>query len=648
MSWIDWVIVAAFLCFTAFWAIGTQKYTKSVADFLAAGRCAKRYLLTVSEGMAALGAISIVASFELYYVIGFSGAWWYFLMIVVSTVVFLSGWVFYRYRQTRALTLAQFLEIRYSKRFRVFTGVVAWLSGIINFGIFPSVGARFFIYFCGLPDTLATYSIIMFGLISIALFFTFLGGQIAVIVTDFVQGTFCNIMFVVIIIITLCMFKWPQIIEALTAAPKNESMIHPFHTENAQDFSIYFFLIQAFAYLYVLGIWQGNQGYNASALTPHEARMGKILSSWRILALNLFVMIMPICAYTFMNHPDFSSAAVQAKEVLAGIENTQIQKQMTTVIAMRYFIPTGIMGAFVAVMLAAFISTHDTYLHSWGSIFVQDVIMPLRKKPFTPKQHIWLLRASIMGVAIFIYIFSLVFRQTEYILMFFMITGAVFTGGAGIAVIGGLYWKRGTNAGAWSAMITGSVLAVAAIIIKQIHGTTPFTGDIMNYIASQNGAVLSFFASIAAICVYFIVSLLDNKPAFNMDKMLHRGQYVIANAPSESAVKPVMGIKRIIGINRDFNLRDRMIYIATIAWTALLVFIFIFGVVYNFYVEVEDKSWVAFWKYYIIVSLVMSVVTTVWFAVGGLSNLVDMFKMLGRTKRDETDDGHIAKELDIE
>ena len=47
--------------------------------------------------------------------------------------------------------------------------------------------------------------------------------------------------------------------------------------------------------------------------------------------------------------------------------------------------PTGLLGLMCAAMLAAFISTHDTYLHSWGSILVQDVILPFRRKPFTPR-----------------------------------------------------------------------------------------------------------------------------------------------------------------------------------------------------------------------------------------------------------------------
>ena len=34
---------------------------------------------------------------------------------------------------------------------------------------------------------------------------------------------------------------------------------------------------------------------------------------------------------------------------------------------------------------------------------------------------------------------------------------AVYVGGAGAAIIGGLYWKKGTTAGATSALFTGSV-----------------------------------------------------------------------------------------------------------------------------------------------------------------------------------------------
>ncbi len=63
----------------------------------------------------------------------------------------------YRFRETGALTLAQFFEIRYSKRFRIFTGFLGFAAGIANFGIIPVVGARFMTYFLGLPQTIHVF-----------------------------------------------------------------------------------------------------------------------------------------------------------------------------------------------------------------------------------------------------------------------------------------------------------------------------------------------------------------------------------------------------------------------------------------------------------------------------------------------------------
>ncbi|HBG26672.1 MAG: hypothetical protein A2Y10_18440 [Planctomycetes bacterium GWF2_41_51] len=646
MYLIDWVIVLSLLIAITLAAIFTKKYTQSVADFLAANRCAGRYLICVSQGMAGVGSISLIAGFELYYQAGFTAAWWQLIMIFVTTIVFLSGWIVYRFRQTRALTLAQFLEIRYSKRFRIFTGLLGWLSGVINFGIFPSVGARFFIHFCGFPDTTAMYAIVMAILLVFALYFTFVGGQIAVIVTDFMQGVYTNIAFVIIMVIVILKFDWSQITQTLSIAQQGSSMLHPFQTQNAKDFNIWFYLIVAFGYFYSGLVWQGSAGYNAAALNAHEARMGKILSTWRILSLNLFMMIIPICAYTFMHHTNFAESAQKAQDAIGSIANGQIQKQMTTVIAMRHFLPKGIVGMMAAVMLAAFIGNHDTYLHSWGSIFIQDVVMPFRKKPFTQRQHLNLLKISIFGVAVFIFFFSLIFRQIEYIYMFFMITGAIFTGGAGAVVIGGLYWKRGTTAAAWSAMITGSVLAVSGMVLKQINESYPFANSIMSYIATRNGAILSFFASISAIVVYIVVSLMGKKTSFNMDMMLHRGKYSLKL--ENTALKGKVGwFGSIIGMSSEFTRKDKILYISTFAWTGLWITIFIAGTIYNFVVDVKTQSWIVFWRYYTLLTLVLSIITTLWFTVGGLIDLKKMFNLLKTIKRNESDDGTVINHHNV-
>ena len=89
------------------------------------------------------------------------------------------------------------------------------------------------------------------------------------------------------------------------------------------------------------------------------------------------------------------------------------------------------------------------------------------------RQHIWALRWSIAFVAVFSFFFSLLFPIREYIWMFFMITSAIYLGGAGSVIVGGLYWKRGTAAGAWTAMIVGCLLAVSTITAQQVWPKIP-------------------------------------------------------------------------------------------------------------------------------------------------------------------------------
>ena len=78
--------------------------------------------------MAGTGVISLVYWFEIYYEAGFTAYWWSSLTEPALIVIALSGWIVYRFRQTRAMTLAQFFEMRYSRNFRVFAGLVAFLS----------------------------------------------------------------------------------------------------------------------------------------------------------------------------------------------------------------------------------------------------------------------------------------------------------------------------------------------------------------------------------------------------------------------------------------------------------------------------------------------------------------------------------------
>ena len=141
LSWIDWTIVALSIIIVRSVSWSTRSLMRSVADFLSANRLAGRYLLTIGGEMGAIGVISLVGAWQVFMSAGFPSLWWGLLSAPISVILVMTGWVYYRLRETRALTVAQFFEMRYSRRFRIFAGLVCWLSGIINFGIFPAVAA---------------------------------------------------------------------------------------------------------------------------------------------------------------------------------------------------------------------------------------------------------------------------------------------------------------------------------------------------------------------------------------------------------------------------------------------------------------------------------------------------------------------------
>jgi SSS family solute:Na+ symporter len=201
MHLLDWGLVAFALIIVFGVGALTQRYMRSVADFMAGGRVAGRYLLAVASGEMSAGAVVFAATFEVIAKAGFTWTWWQWINVPVGLMIAITGFVIYRYRETRSMTLAQFFEIRYSKRFRVFTGCLGFFAGIVNFGIIPAVGAQFITAFVGLPpmvtilgSNIPTYMLVMSVLLSITLMLTLAGGQITVMVTDCLEGIVSQIL----------------------------------------------------------------------------------------------------------------------------------------------------------------------------------------------------------------------------------------------------------------------------------------------------------------------------------------------------------------------------------------------------------------------------------------------------------------------
>lgn len=726
MHLVDWIIICVPLGIVAWIAFYTRRYVTGVSDFLAAGRVAGRYVVAVSSGEAAMGLISVVAIFELYFKSGFAIGFWNTLAAPISLVVALTGFAIYRYRETRAMTMGQFFEIRYSKRFRIFAGVLQSLSGIINYGLFPAVGARFLVYFLDLPQTVSflgyqwpTFALLMAFFLTIAVVLITLGGQLTIMTSDCVMGILSYPMYLAVVVSIFVGFSWwGEMAPSLADRDPGESMLNPFDTHNLRDFNLFYVFVGILGGVYAVMSWSGTQGYNAAARTPHEQKMGRILGAWRSGFAGLMVIILAAAAYTYYHHsnhreasqvtyshltskaledtarayapPDTPIAELDSEQIeawrLRVLEENPaahqtfetIRSQMQVPVGLRAILPIGVLGAFCAVMIFLMISTDSSYLHSWGSIVVQDVVLPLRKRAFTPRQQLFWLRLVIILVAVYAFFFSLWFGQVTYILMFFALTGSVYLGGAGAVILGGLYWTKGTAQGAWAAMITGSGLALMGFIfmnywVGTIYPAISRSPELLAWLSStveaisapfepiilwrvvperffMNGQEIYFLTMVFSIAAYVVGSLLTCRENFNMDRMLHRGEWKRPDQPT--IAKPVIAgggnfFRRVLrvlsGIDGQFTQGDKAISYSVMIYSLGWGFgSFLVIVIWNV-ISPWPEAWWANWFFIsnIVVASLVGIVSTVWFSIGGSLDLCRMFRSLKTHRTDIHDDGRV-------
>lgn len=658
MHSIDWAIVFVTLAILCGLTLYSRQFTRSVADFLAARRLAGRYLLTVHESV---GAIAIIATWEMVYAGGLATQWWTLLSLPVGLLLALTGFIVYRFRQTRAMTLAQFFEMRYSRNFRIFAGLLAWVSGVLNYGIFPAVTTRFLIAFFGFPETchigplaVSTFPLVMGLYLTFALLTALAGGQISIMLIDFVQGVLTLVMFVAVLLFLFNRFSWDSVIAGLETAPPGRSMINPFKAQELADFNLSYFLIGIFGRIYNARSWQGLSGYRAAPRTPHEAKMGGILSTWRLIVQQACLPLMPLVAFAVLHHVHFAALSAPIEHRLNQIADPTQRVQLTVPIFLTAVLPAGLMGLVGAVILSAGISCDNTYLHSWGTIFVQDVIRPFRERHFTPAAHLRLLRLSIIGVAAFAFFFSLYFPLKQYVLMFFAITGAIYLGGAGAVIIGGLYWRRGTTAAAWTALISGSLLASGGLAAQQLWPSTLSPALLRQFphsvwLASHrgafpiNGQLVYFIAMLAASLLYSIVTLIGPKVVYNLDKLLHRGIYALPEDELAGSVKR-LSWREMIGLTAEFSRGERLFFWLTLWWSIGWWGFMGVGTAYQYIVGISDHAWSIFWWMKIwVLGLVLGVVFSIWYILGGIRDVHRLLVDLRRLPTEANDDGSVAQ-----
>lgn len=332
MTWLSWLIVVIPLGFVIFQAIHARKYIRGVADYLAAGRVAGRYVLAVGDLEAALGVITLLWACEANYHGGFAIGFWSKLAVPLSLMLSLTGYCFYRFRETKALSQGQFLEMRYNKALRITAAVMRTVAEMTVNSIGPALAARFFIYFLGIPHTvricgveLPSFVILVGFVIILCMIVLWHGGRLSLLVTDCIQGLMCYPIFVCFTVFFLTEFSWwNDMAPILSNRVQGQSFLNPFDVQELRDFNLFSLLVAWTAMVLNRGSWI--DGTSSSGRTAHEQKMAGVLGSWRSGFSSLMLMLIAISVMTVMWHPNFVGKARDIRLELVGKVSGEVFK----------------------------------------------------------------------------------------------------------------------------------------------------------------------------------------------------------------------------------------------------------------------------------------------------------------------------------
>jgi SSS family solute:Na+ symporter len=211
-------------------------------------------------------------------------------------------------------------------------------------------------------------------------------------------------------------------------------------------------------------VWQTAVARACSAESTEHVRRLYMVSSIGFLIRFLLPNFLGICALAYVfQRPEL------AEIFLPGGQPASPEVTLTAMpVFLSQILPAGLIGLVGAGMLAAFMSTHDSYLLCWASVLTQDVMAPLRRGHMTERARIGWTRVFVGVIGSFLLVWSLWYPLGQDLWDYMAVTGAIYFTGAFALLLFGIYWKRASRLGAYLALVTGLCAAAGLKPIQHL------------------------------------------------------------------------------------------------------------------------------------------------------------------------------------
>ncbi|MGE0132855.1 MAG: sodium:solute symporter [Blastocatellales bacterium] len=483
-SFLDWAIVAVYLTFTMGVGFWVKRYVENLSGYLVAGRQVKTALGVATLVATEIGTVTFMYFGELGYVSGFSCFIIGILGMVAYMIVGRTGFIIAPLRRYEVMTIPEFYELRYSRRVRLLGGIILFLGGVLNMGVFLKFDGIFLSEVMGFGPQ--AVSIIMTIMLVVVVGYTVLGGMFSVVVTDFIQFVILSLGMLVATVAVLMKVDLAQISGAVTQQ-FGASGVNPLVNPRFGWIFIIWILISNLA---AGALWQPGTSKALASESPEVARKVFFYTSLAFAGRAMIPMFWGVAALAYLGAGESSTAAMP---ILLG-----------------RIVPSGFLGLLVAGMLAASMSTYSAYLLAWSSVLARDVISCARPKDFSEQTTIRITRISAAVIGVFLLVFGLWYRIPDTAFQYLFITGAMYTAGALSCVAAGLYWPRANRVGAYACLALGALAPAGFLLLEKSRETLP---GWMAFVTDVNVAgLLSFLLAAAGMIVGSLLTQSISRP----------------------------------------------------------------------------------------------------------------------------------------
>ncbi len=357
---------------------------------------------------------------------GVSGIWFQWFWLMMTPFYWLIAPIMRRFRAT---TTADVYELRYGRSVAMLFAVVGIASMITKLGLMlKGAGALIESGTGGLVD--ANLAIVLTTILFVA--YGMAGGLGAAIVTDFVQG-FMTLLFSFILL--------PFILNAVGGLEGVRAILEPEHADKLSlvapgKIGVFWIIMMAIQVLVGIVAFPSAMGNCAAGKTELEGRVGYMCGTFIKRICTVAWCLTGIAALAWYLQQGIALEDVKADNVYGEIAYE--------------FLPVGMLGVFIASLLAAIMSSCDSFMIAASALFTENLYRPWASKKDV-RHYLWVGRFAALAIVLSGMLFAFWLPGVIAGLMIWLKIAPMM----GVAFWLGLLWRGATTAGAWASTIAG-------------------------------------------------------------------------------------------------------------------------------------------------------------------------------------------------